>query len=190
MLSHICAKCGSTDIVTSELPNKTIDVARYVLNYAIDKGKPINNLVLQKIMYYIQAGFLIEKGIPLFSDNIVAWRFGPVIPSVYDEYKIHTNDPIFEKITSIKSHEFDIETLRFNSIQKEYIPEEIFEDTEIELINKIVDSNLKYDAFEISLKTRAETPWKTAFESGLGTPISCKSIEEYFTDNKERIHGK
>ena len=40
-----------------------LDVAIYVINYAYDAGcgESMSNLKLQKILYYIQAAFLVEK---------------------------------------------------------------------------------------------------------------------------------
>ena len=62
------------------------DVACYLIHKAIDNERPISNLQLQKILYYIQVFFLQEKRYALFSDEIEAWRFGPVVRSVYEKY--------------------------------------------------------------------------------------------------------
>ena len=51
----------------------------------INDGKPISNLQLQKILYYIQRDFL-RQGEAAFSDSIEAWQFGPVVPNVYYYY--------------------------------------------------------------------------------------------------------
>ncbi len=65
------------------------DLARYVLKKCIDEDHPISNLQLQKILYYIQECFLKEKDRKAFSEPIEAWQFGPVVPKVYDEYRIY-----------------------------------------------------------------------------------------------------
>lgn len=59
-----------------------IDVAKNVVNRCIEDKSPITNLQLQKIMFYIQKKFL-SFDTPLFDEDFEAWRFGPVIPSVY-----------------------------------------------------------------------------------------------------------
>lgn len=59
-----------------------LDLAKYIVSKCIKEGHPISNLQLQKILYYIQKGFL-EKGDPAFLDEIEAWQFGPVVPNVY-----------------------------------------------------------------------------------------------------------
>lgn len=59
-----------------------IDLSKYIVSKCIDDGKPISNLQLQKILYYIQKTFLQEGSIA-FLDEIEAWQFGPVVPNVY-----------------------------------------------------------------------------------------------------------
>lgn len=55
--------------------NNALDVARYVINYSNEKEYGISNLKLQKVLYFIQACYLIsdlEQG-PCFSERIEAW---------------------------------------------------------------------------------------------------------------------
>lgn len=40
----------------------TVNVAAYILCHCNDNKLPINNPRLQKILYFIQAEFLVEKG--------------------------------------------------------------------------------------------------------------------------------
>ena len=61
---------------------KAIDVAKYVVTKCMRDKCPVSNLQLQKILYYIQKDFL-SRGEPAFSDDIEAWKFGPVVPNVY-----------------------------------------------------------------------------------------------------------
>ena len=65
-----------------------LDVARYIIWYCKKKGFSISNLKLQKILYFVQAEFLVSVGIPCFAEEIEAWDFGPVVPEVYHEFKI------------------------------------------------------------------------------------------------------
>lgn len=68
--------------------NKAIEISKYIVNYANEKGLDITNLKLQKLLYYVQAAFLLlsEGKEPCFSDKIVAWLHGPVVENVYYEY--------------------------------------------------------------------------------------------------------
>lgn len=57
----------------------------------------ITNLKLQKVLYFAQAYYLAKLGKPLFSDNIEAWEYGPVVPSIYRKYKTNGNNPIISE---------------------------------------------------------------------------------------------
>lgn len=71
-----------------------IDIARYIIWYCKSHGYTISNLKLQKILYFVQAEFLVSAGAPCFYEDIEAWDFGPVIPEVYHEFKIYGSSGI------------------------------------------------------------------------------------------------
>ncbi|HJG38009.1 Panacea domain-containing protein [Enorma phocaeensis] len=64
------------------------DAARFMVNLCINDGQPISNLQLQKILYFCQLESYRRSDAPLFSDDFEAWRYGPVIPSVYRLFSI------------------------------------------------------------------------------------------------------
>ena len=50
---------------------------------------------MQKILYFIQAEFLVSENEPCFYEEIEAWNFGPVVPEVYHVYKIFGGSNIY-----------------------------------------------------------------------------------------------
>lgn len=80
-----------------------LDVANYVVNLCIEENKPVSNLQLQKILYYIQRFFLFSNN-PLFDDDFIAMDFGPAILEVYNQYcgfggsKITFNIPLKDQL--------------------------------------------------------------------------------------------
>ncbi|GEL05469.1 Panacea domain-containing protein [Rummeliibacillus stabekisii] len=58
-------------------------IANYIIELAHSKKHPVNNLKLQKILYFLEARFLLEKGESLFNESIEKWKYGPVVPEVY-----------------------------------------------------------------------------------------------------------
>ena len=66
---------------------KVLDVSRHVINYSNTQDYGISNLKLQKILYFIQAFFLVSTPEQCFEEKIEAWDFGPVVPEAYREYK-------------------------------------------------------------------------------------------------------
>lgn len=65
------------------------DAAAFVL-----RRGPVDPLKLQKLLYFGQAWLLAWTGEPLFRDTVHAWRHGPTVPAVWEEYRGHGSDPI------------------------------------------------------------------------------------------------
>ena len=63
-----------------------LTITDYIILYYKNRNYGVSNLKLQKILYFLQALFLIKKDCELFDEEIEAWGFGPVIPSVYRKY--------------------------------------------------------------------------------------------------------
>jgi uncharacterized phage-associated protein len=70
----------------------------YIVNNILDKGMAegidITPMKLQKLLYLIYRAYLKKFGKPLFSERFEAWRFGPVLDSVYHEFKSYRDRPI------------------------------------------------------------------------------------------------
>lgn len=63
-----------------------MDIAKYVVDRRYKCGKPISNLQLQKILYFLQLIFARETRTLLFPEEFEAWPYGPVIRAVYIEF--------------------------------------------------------------------------------------------------------
>ena len=83
-----------------------LDVAHYAITKCFTENHPISNLQLQKILYYIQRSFLQADSIA-FDEDFEAWRFGPVIPSVYRVYCGFAGTPIRLKYEMDKLPDFE-----------------------------------------------------------------------------------
>ena len=62
------------------------DLSNYIVLEAYRRGRPITQLKLQKILYYIQGKHLALYRKPLFPEDIEAWAYGPVVREVYIKY--------------------------------------------------------------------------------------------------------
>lgn len=71
-----------------------MSVADYMINRCYELKKPISNLQLQKMLYFLWVEYYRETGNSLFLDSIYAWQFGPVVPNVYYEYCVYGGIPI------------------------------------------------------------------------------------------------
>ena len=69
-------------------PYNPIDVANYIVWRANELGKPVTHLKLQKLLYYVVAKYLQAHNQHLIDEKIVKWQYGPVVKSVYHQFKI------------------------------------------------------------------------------------------------------
>lgn len=63
------------------------EITRYIINRYIDLHKPIDNLKLQKILFYCQKEYIQETNELLFDDSIQVTDYGFMIPGIYYEFR-------------------------------------------------------------------------------------------------------
>lgn len=125
--------------------------------FAADEGAEyISNLKLQKLLYYAQGSFLAVTGHPLFNDDIVAWQHGPVVASVYHEYRSNGANGI----------QFD-EDFNFDDFTKD----------ENDLLKEVYNTFGQYSAWKLRNMTHEETPWKSTRQNDV---IPQNVIMDYF----------
>lgn len=135
-----------------------LDIARYIINKCIELGRPVSNLQLQKILYYVQGEYMkSNNGIALFKDEIEAWQYGPVISNVYYEYNCYSSSNIREEQT--------FPCLNLN---------------EQEIINPIIIEKSKLSAWTLVRKTHSEDPWINAYNRRDGSIISKDELRKWF----------
>lgn len=122
---------------------KAESVANYVIAYGMKIGHPVSNLQLQKILYYIQVHFLKKKGIPFFKDEIEAWQFGPVIPTVFYQYAAWGPAPI----TMFKTQKIDLE-----QEEKKDLEQIVKEKAVFSLLEIVADTHKKGKAWDLYYK--------------------------------------
>ncbi|EOY7157832.1 TPA: DUF4065 domain-containing protein [Clostridioides difficile] len=140
-----------------------MDVAEYILWYCENELKrPISNLQLQKILYYVQGEYLATHDEPLFDNKIEAWAYGPVVPDVYYSFN------------KFRSREI-----------KGVIPERrlLFEDDELELIQGVVCERSSIDVWDLVSQTHETSPWQDNYIEGRNMEISNWDIKDYFNNN-------
>jgi len=137
-------------------------VARYIIDKCNAAGSAITNLKLQKILYFVQAEFLVETHYPCFHEEIYAWNYGPVVPSVYREYKVYGGSCI----PSFPQHNWEDYGI---------------DDADRRLIDGIVDQCKQYSASALVEITHNQAPWRDAYQKGDGK-ITKDAILEYFEE--------
>ena len=77
-------------------------IANYFIDKAREEGKPLSQMKLQKLVYYAHGWALGLTGQPLLNEQIQAWSFGPVIRSLYDEFREYGSGEIKRKAVEMR----------------------------------------------------------------------------------------
>lgn len=114
------------------------EVVQFFIMKGLDDEEPITNLKLQKLLYYAKGFHQAIFDNPLFQEKLQAWTHGPVVPSVYHEYKHYGTAPITEL---------------------EYNPSEKFDGEQLELLNEVWSVFGQFSAWKLRDMSHNEKPW-------------------------------
>ncbi|MFW6024951.1 MAG: Panacea domain-containing protein [Candidatus Woesearchaeota archaeon] len=130
-------------------PYSALDVAKYVINKSAVENCPINNLQLQKILFFLQRKYLVENSRVLFTDEIQAWQFGPVVPEVYYHYCG------FGSMAITMNYEINIDA------------------DDASQIDTVVEEKRCKNPWDLVEETHSEgKAWNTVYRSGLGNHMT------------------
>lgn len=76
------------------MPYPVSVIAQAFVKMGAEKGRPFTQAKLQKLVYFAQGYHLAKYGEPLIEEEFEAWRFGPVVPAIYELYGLFGIDPI------------------------------------------------------------------------------------------------
>ncbi len=143
--------------------------AIWLIVHAERHGDCLTNLKLQKLLYYAQAWHLALYDTPLFDDELEAWVHGPVVPSVYREYKSFGWQPIY------------LDPERYAIA----LPEEVA--AHLEEIYRVYGG---YTGHQLELMSHNEDPWQVArgdlpMTEACSNVISPELMRNYY---KQRLH--
>lgn len=115
---------------------------------AQDEGHPIDNLQLQKMLYFVQQECLFRFGRPAFDDAIVAEDYGPVVPSAYRNFSLWGGRKITMPV--------DIEN-------------EIEDPDVLSVVDEVLESLCSYEPWQlVDMYNVADSPWGWTWQDGAG----------------------
>ncbi len=131
---------------------KVFEIVKYIIkllnNFSIDKKEYSPNITkIQKLLYFCDAQYMVEnEGKSMFENEFQAWNLGPVIPEIYNKYKLIS---IFE-IQDMKIEEDEYKNLS---------------EKEKEIISKIIKKYGPLTAKKLIDKTHIENgPWDKTYK--------------------------
>lgn len=149
-------------------------VANFFLAKGEDESRPITPLKLLKLVYIAHGWNLALVNERLFDDEIEAWQHGPVIPSLYHEFKHYGKRPIEERASIFDLDSFETET-----------PEIPRSDAQtLKILDYVWDAYKGFTGWTLRNKTHASgTPWDKVYEDGkMGIVIPDEIVKTHYAD--------
>jgi uncharacterized phage-associated protein len=152
-------------------------IANFFLELAKASGETLSPMKLQKLVYYAQgwyAGYTKER---LIDEEVEAWQYGPVIPSLYLEFKEFGSGAITRAA-------FD-----WKSFKRSEVP--AIQDVNIRaFLTNVWDAYGKYTAIALSEFTHAvDGPWDQIRRAKPGiknADIPFEMLQEHFQSAVEK----
>jgi len=131
--------------------------------FRLKAGGAIEQMQLQKLLYYSQGWSLANKLGPLFPERIEAWVNGPVVPQLWEQQR----------------NNYLVRTISGADTQRISVPHAA-------LLDKIWQSYGKYTGVALSRLTHTEPPWLDArrgLPEGMRSnrEITQESLREFFS---------
>lgn len=143
-------------------------IAYAFVKKGIETGNFVSQMKLQKMVYFANGYHLAVYNTPLIMEDFEAWDFGPVVPSIYQQYKLYGSSPISDTFFANKIvHEKKLATLSMQAVNT---------------INFTWDATSHLSASTLSNWTHKEaSPWKLNYDPvSRNAIIPSEDIREYF----------
>lgn len=165
-------RAGRPQASGAGMPYPSASIANAFLRRARKAKQALDPMKIQKLLYYANGYYLAKTDAPLVDEYFEAWKFGPVLPSLYYEFQKFGAD-------GIKAWACDPDSGQFAEPPDE------------PLANKVVDFVWQrfggLDATDLSRRTHKKgSPWERVISAQDGvvyrnTDIPTPYIKEYFS---------
>jgi len=149
-----------------------LDIADIYVYKGISDSMPVTQMKLQKLLYFAHGALLAysDGKERLLNEKFEAWKFGPVVPIIYQEFKLFGSSPI--------SPEYDILRLVRPKNERRL---EISNELHQEIINDTWEALKDVSATQLSNWTHsAGMAWDNAYIVGANNKLNEKDIIKDF----------
>lgn len=150
------------------------EVAAYIVQKMNEEEGYLDHLKLQKLLYFITLQWVKEYNEYPYKQATEMWKLGPVVRSVYSEYRSNGYGQIFEPSSHLS---FEDDCLIFSKRKPAS-----FSTEEKDLVDRVIEKYGKMNSFELVDITHEHEPWKDN-EKVINSMIKSE-IEYTFEDLK------
>lgn len=146
----------------------------------LDSDTRFDQLQLNKLCYLVNGFTLREQNEPAFHNDIEAWRYGPVIPEVYQTYRHYGKEPITElDMCRTALDDYTAVAKRWGELY--YIVGKKI----AEIVYGVVREYGKYSGWDlVDMTHKKHTPWKRAYRPGHNKVIPTDDIRRFYKELK------
>ena len=132
-----------TNHATRKGPHHPVAIANYLVEKAAMERRYLDIYQLVKLVYAAHGWCLGITGRPLISTPVEAWKYGPVVPEVYEAFQLHGN--------TIRGRAKDENGRLYKADM---------DDVQARVVNKVYDTYKELDPLRLAYLTHREgTPW-------------------------------
>ena len=159
-----------------------MDIARcpvLIADYFIAHSDvPFTPLQVIKLVYIAHGYSLAILGKPLVEEDVEAWRYGPVVPSVYHSAKKYRGNPIKELLYS----GIPIDGERINSAKKFF--KDLIPERQRVILDGVLEGYGGYTGLQLTNMTHSDdSPWKRYYKPQvLGQRIPDDAIKKHYLE--------
>lgn len=147
--------------------HSSINVANKLLELAKKDRKTLTPMQLIKLVFLCQGWMLGLYGRHLINDPVEAWRYGPVLPDLYNKIKQFRSNPVTHIEDSQKANHTD------------------FDEEETDIIKQVYNIYGNMDGIQLSVLTHEKDgPWDKTWKNGKQI-ISNDLIENYYQNKAQ-----
>lgn len=146
------------------MSNKSLAVAQHILKKCHQlHDDAVTPMQLIKMVYVAHGYMLGRYGEPLLEEPVEAWRYGPVVRSVYEAVRQYQSSPV-------------------RAVSGAQRWRQRFTDDELEVMDDVAEIYGNVDGISLSAAThKPDTPWSRTWErNGQNSFISNDLIENFY----------
>lgn len=153
------------------------NVCAYIIYFYSKHDRLISNLKLQKVLYFLQAYFLVNKHHPLFRNDILFCDWGVFVEEAYNYYKSHAGLSISEREIYVRRL-YHKDSLWFDTIPTDI---ECFSADDKKLMDIVLNKTLPYSSTKLlELSSKQVENMNLVYYKGTTKLIPKKEIIKYF----------
>ena len=138
-------------------------IANEFLRLAKGSGQSLTPMQLLKLVFIAHGWMLGLYGRPLISDEVEAWKYGPVIRKLYRHIRHFRDKPVTGVLATADENDLD--------------------DFEKDLLEQVFDNYSQYTGIQLSTLTHQEgSPWASVYKDDVSDlKISDEIIKQYYS---------